>query len=150
MLLLPLQSDFAMMDKDGAGHVSWDEFDKWWAARSGDTEPTCPVLPEAMVSRLDHMLVLQGKRVSGSGDASSGEGRGWDYLRPRLRGLVTLQRWWGAINDSYSGSDESLFGKEVLPKWVRHPVRKNAFWTPFDAKNRIFTKTGSGQTQGKV
>ena len=28
-----------MMDKNGAGHVSWDEFERWWANRSGDTEP---------------------------------------------------------------------------------------------------------------
>ncbi len=108
------------MDKDGAGHVSWDEFDKWWAHRSGDTEPTCPVLPEAMVSRLDHMLELQGHNRDGSG---------WSFLRPRLLGLVTLQRWWGGIGDLYSGSDESLFGKDVLPKWIRHPeARSTQAW----------------------
>ena len=109
-----------MMDKDGAGHVSWDEFDKWWAFRSGDTEPSCPVLPEAMVSKLDHMLELQG-HDSGA--------NGWEFLRPRLLGLVSLQRWWGQIGDLYSGSDESLFGKEVPPKWIRHPeARSTQVW----------------------
>lgn len=114
-----MQVDFAQMDKDGAGHVSWDEFDRWWARRSGDTEPTCPVLPEGMVSKLDHILELQGQEG----------GEGWDFLRPRLNGLVTLQRWWGRIGDLYSGSDQSLFVKEVLPKWIRHPEsRTTQIW----------------------
>lgn len=115
-----VQVDFAMMDKDGAGHVSWDEFDKWWAHRSGDTEPTCPVLPEAMVAKLDRMLELQGHKSDASG---------WSFLRPRLVGLVTLQRWWGNIGELYSGSDESLFGKDVIPRWIRHPeARSTQIW----------------------
>ena len=78
------------------------------------------MLPEAMVSRLDHMVALQGHGT---------HTHGWKWLRPRLLGLVTLQRWWGQIGDLYSGSDDSLFAKEVLPKWIRHPeARSTQAW----------------------
>ena len=37
------EADFAIMDKDQMGTVSWDEFETWWMARTGDAEPSCPV-----------------------------------------------------------------------------------------------------------
>jgi hypothetical protein len=78
------------------------------------------VLPEAMVSRLDHIVQLQGQDT---------HTHGWKWLRPRLLGLVTLQRWWGQIGDLYSGSEDSLFAEERLPKWIRHPeARSTQVW----------------------
>ena len=46
------EADFAIMDKDQMGTVSWEEFETWWMGRTGDQEPSCPVLPEAMVSKI--------------------------------------------------------------------------------------------------
>ena len=111
-------ADFLLMDPDGdGGGVSWDEFERWWAERSGDDEPSCPVLPEAMVLKLDEMVAADAHSV-----------KGWDYLRPRLKMLVTLQKWWGSVKDLYSGSQESLFAKEVLPNLIRHPDSSFTRW----------------------
>ena len=78
------------------------------------------MLPEAMVSRLDHIVQLQGQDT---------HTHGWKWLRPRLLGLVTLQRWWGQVGDLYSGSEDSLFAEERLPKWIRHPeARSTQVW----------------------
>lgn len=105
-------NDFAKMDKDGKGQVSWSEFEEWWMVRTGDNEPSCPVLPEAMVSKMDETCEPGLK--------------GWDFLRERLKALIAMQRLWGAIEDLYKGSSESLYTQEVLPPFVRGPDSK---WT---------------------
>lgn len=103
-----LEVDFAAMDQDGAGRVSWDEFEKWWVSRSGDPEPSCPVLPEGMVTKIDEAAPIGG-------------GSHWDFLRPRLKLLVALQQWWGSVHQLSSGGSESLFPEEVLPPYIRGP-----------------------------
>jgi len=72
-------------------------------SRTGDDEPTCPVLPESIVAKIDE--VLEGS-----------DAKGWDYLSERLRVLVSLQRLWGSISELYKlGSSESLYSEDVLP-----------------------------------
>ena len=95
------------MDVDGRGKVDWAEFERWWTSRSGDPEPSCPVLPESIVDKIQ--------------DAAPQGGRGWDFLRPRLKILVNLQRWWGPMQELSSGGQESLFVQEALPPFVRSP-----------------------------
>lgn len=139
--------DFSVMDKDGHGFVSWSEFEgthagvsrppappardphtarspvrrprgvlgsiaDWWMNRTGDAEPSCPVLPEAMVTKMDEVCEPDLK--------------GWDFMRERLKALVSMQRLWGEIGDLYKGSMESLYTQEVLPPFVRGPDSK---WT---------------------
>jgi hypothetical protein len=127
--------DFATMDKDGHGQVSWSEFEgtsplnrlsptarvaltpvacftEWWMSRTGDDEPSCPVLPEAMVTKMDETCEPGLK--------------GWVFLRERLKTLIGMQRLWGEIGDLYKGSTESLYTQEVLPPFVRGPDSK---WT---------------------
>ena len=78
-------------------------------SRTGDDEPTCPVLPESIVAKIDE--VLEGS-----------DAKGWDYLSERLRVLVSLQRLWGTITELYKlGSSESLYSEDVLPPWIRSP-----------------------------
>ena len=107
--------DFAAMDADGRGLVSWSEFEAWWMSRSGDDEPSCPVLPEAMVAKMDETC-------------EEGLAR-WDFLRERLRVLVSMQRLWGQIGELYKGSSDSLYAKDVLPRFVRGPDSKaTRYW----------------------
>lgn len=80
--------------------------------RTGDAEPSCPVLPEAMVTKMDEVCEPDLK--------------GWDFMRERLKALVSMQRLWGDIGDLYKGSMESLYTQEVLPPFVRGPDSK---WT---------------------
>eukprot|EP01052_Picozoa_sp_SAG31_P003935 SAG31_NODE_156_length_22055_cov_105.227728_6_plen_80_part_00 len=68
-----VDKDFAAMDKDGAGRVTWDEFSSWWSKRSvsqpstirehnthrdtpwdlqDDVEAALPILPEALVTKV--------------------------------------------------------------------------------------------------
>ena len=58
-----LEEDFILKLMDL--QVSWDEFDKWWAERSGDEEPSCPVLPEGMIKKLEEMTGGDGEFDSG-------------------------------------------------------------------------------------
>ena len=97
------------MDRDGAGKVSWDEFDAWWGSRFGAAEAACPVLPEALVRKIDETVAAQG------------DGRGWNFLRPRLLQLVRMQAWWGSVHDLYAAAQESLFGGDAMPACVRRP-----------------------------
>lgn len=55
-----LQDDFAAMDVQNRGVVSWDEFLDWFKKRTGDDEPDVPVLPEYMVRKVleDHTKVV--------------------------------------------------------------------------------------------
>ena len=40
--------------------VSWDQFEAWWRQRSGDDEGTVPVLPEALVMRVNDLARQMG------------------------------------------------------------------------------------------
>ena len=117
-------ADFAIMDTDGQGVVSWNEFESWWMTRTGDDEPTCPVLPESIVSKIDE--VCEGSEL-----------KGWAYLSERLKVLVDLQRLWGSITELYKlGSSESLYTQDVLPPGVRGP--DSAFTRYWDGVQMLF------------
>ncbi len=47
-----LEEDFAAMDVQNRGEVSWEEFLDWFMQRTGDDEPDIPVLPEYMVRKV--------------------------------------------------------------------------------------------------
>ena len=117
-------ADFAMMDADSQGVVSWNEFEGWWMTRTGDDEPTCPVLPESIVSKIDE--VCEGSEL-----------KGWAYLSERLKVLVDLQRLWGSITELYKlGSSESLYTQDVLPPGIRGP--DSTFTRYWDFAQMIF------------
>ena len=136
------------MDSDGAGKVSWEEFERWWTSRSGDPAPSCPVSTDVLYTlrnfwsnpqscfpgnavlsqALTHTCLCCAGVARGDGGKDLGYGaspqglvenvsrvgacrwsveitgtmahayrqapqheRGWAFLRPRLKLLVTLQ-----------------------------------------------------------
>lgn len=53
----------------------------------------------------------------------------WDFLRPRLRLLVELQKKWGDISDLYDSHTKSYHEQVELPRWIRDPTSNlSAVW----------------------
>ena len=53
----------------------------------------------------------------------------WDFLRPRLRLLVELQKKWGDISDLYDSHTKSYHEQVQLSKWIRDPNSNlSAIW----------------------
>ena len=119
-----LHRDFQEMDTDGHGEVSFPEFDYWWRTRTGDDDPDIPVLPESMVKKIDEISRINLK-LGGFPEDSVGTRKGaelWDFLRPRLRLLVELEKRWGNIHRLYpTASASSVFEDKPLPDWIRNP-----------------------------
>ena len=121
-----LDRDFAEMDEDSEGHITWREFEAWWRDRTGDDAPDIPVLPESMVAKIndiaDRNLMYAGKLQRPSQDFQFSARELWRYLRPRLWQLVELQKMWGSLHDLYpTASSSSLFETKPIPPGVRDP-----------------------------
>ena len=59
----------------------------------------------------------------------AGESRGaelWNFLRPRLRLLVELQKKWGDVTEIYDSHNKSYHEEVQLPKCIRDPHTKLA------------------------
>ena len=124
-----LDRDFAEMDEDGEGNVTYDEFDAWWRDRTGDDAPDIPVLPESMVKKIND-LASSGSLVRPSPDHQFSANELWSYLRPRLKQLVDLQDMWGNLHNLYpTASTSSIFEDKPIPPGVRDPDSEMAgYW----------------------
>lgn len=138
-----LEQDFALMDVQQRGAVSWDEFLEWFTDRTGDDEPDIPVLPEYMVrkvvensgraavvhnpakqqpsskmgthrSGMELWTLLKNRHVRSGSEL-------WALLRLRLGMLVQLQKQWGTIGNLYQGKRENIFEDNTVPRFIRDP-----------------------------
>ena len=109
--------------------------------RTGDDEPSIPVLPEYMVSKVAEDKSLNLEKDLGRTappqyvmDKSQTEGRQnqneapprtgrelWAFLRPRLGLLVKLQHQWGQIKDLYEAKREPMSEHQNIPSGIRDP-----------------------------
>ena len=88
-----VDTDFAVMDVSNRGEVTCEEFTVWFKARTGDDEPSIPVLPEYLVNKVGMLSA-----VDNGEDRESRSGKElWGFLRPRLDVLIKLQRQWGDV-----------------------------------------------------
>jgi len=129
-----LETDFKAMDTDPPfGAVSYDEFDSWWRERTGDDAPDIPVLPESMVRKINELASVQ-SRLPGLDKADPGKAytgvQLWDFLRPRLRNVVELQKLWGNLHNMYpTASATSIFEDKPIPHMIRDPDSEMAtYW----------------------
>ena len=116
----------AEIEANGGGStVNFDEFETWFKERTGDDDPVLPVLPEYMVQKIQDMtpkniteqeasrgLHKVQKRVGGFFGQGNHRRSGkelWDFLRPRLNLLVTVQKQWGSLHDVYGKDQVSRF-----------------------------------------
>lgn len=77
----------------------------------------------AQISTLPPLDRSEGKHHSGK--------ELWDWLKPRLRKMVELERKWGDVHKLYpTSSSTSIFEDKPIPKWIRDP--DGAFATNWD------------------
>lgn len=110
-----LETDYAAMDSDGKGYVTYEDFAAWFKVRSGDTEADVPVLPEYMVAKV--------KALTRKDDADLRVRSGkemWRFLRLRLSVIVKLQMQWGRVQDLY-GTGGGLFDSQSIPEGLYDP-----------------------------
>lgn len=130
------------LTSEGKDEVCWDEFEKWWRARSGDNEGTVPVLPEGMTDQANrlvswgngraHMQLEQGlgsvisrheaDYVPEGSSLDDARLTGWAFLRPRLMMLIDLQAVWGDIGSMYE-SAATVLSENVASNKVRKTRR---------------------------
>ena len=56
----------------------------------------------------------------------------WDFLKPRLRTLVILQKQWGSVHDVYGMQKGSMFEDAPVPKKIRDPDSSfSVYWDLF-------------------
>ena len=101
------------------GEVSFVAFETWWKMRLGLHDQDIPVMPEYLVSKLEH-TARRFHVQNPQADPRSAKSR-WAMLRPKLRMLVSMQREWGEVHELYDSSSVSMFAETPLPPWVRHP-----------------------------
>ena len=116
--------------------VTFNEFELWWKDRNGIDDPDIPVLPEYMAKMANEIcmdpkaLLLQAKyrrAIEEGREPPKRTGRDmWDFLRPRLKTLVTMQSQWGDLREIYESHTTSFFANDPLPKYIRDPEGKFA------------------------
>ena len=111
--------------------VTFADFEAWWKDRNGIDDPDIPVLPEYMAKMANELSMdpkallwkmKEAKALKDGTDPPKKTGSDlWDFLRPRLRMLVTMQSQWGDLRDIYESHTTSFFAYDPLPKWIRDP-----------------------------
>jgi hypothetical protein len=125
-----------MMDEDNAGDINYEEFEAWFCVRTGDDDPDVPVLPEYMVMKVDqlirsweHELHVVGQPAEHELGHEHRSGKElWNWLKPRLRSLVMLQKQWGSVHDVYGSKKGSMFEEQPIPKGIRDPDSTFSGW----------------------
>jgi hypothetical protein len=125
------------------------QFEEWFMNRTGDDEPSIPVLPEYMVSKVAEdkslnleqdlgrtappqyvMVKRQTEDRQNQNEVPPRTGLElWTFLRPRLGLLVKLQYQWGQIKDLYEAKREPMSEHKNIPSGIRDPDSKfSAVW----------------------
>lgn len=105
--------------------IAWDNFERWWRQRAGDDEGMVPVLPEAMVNRLtDQNLAHTIEQIQDEHPGWSKSDCRWAYLKPRLIGLMQMEKIWGRIGDLYGSADSVYRDIDSLPPGIYSPESK--------------------------
>ena len=131
--------------------VTFDDFETWWKTRNGIDDPDIPVLPEYMTKMVNELAsfdpslmvkAAQRRRAlqlgGGQPDSTARKTPAdhWDFLRPRLKLLVEMEKKWGDLREIYKSHTSSYFEDNPLPKWIRDP--ESSFSAAWDITQLVF------------